>query len=561
MMTMFSHRRFFGLDIGNSAVKIAEISIRGGKVSVERLLKMDLPAMADDLSDQERRDLISSAVRNLCQRNGLLNRQMAGNLSGAFVASRLFALPSLSQEELVVYFQQHAQEYLPARVNLSEVEFDFQVLKEEMREGKEIGQIILAAARKQAVDDHMKLMEGAGVFPGCMDASSMSLINTFSLNPHLIASKLLAIIDVGHLSTKVLVVKDRILSFAIEFPLGGDSVTKALQARYALDSKQAEELKHRLSGIGNKENDEVIAVDQVNIPAQEAVGSYRQELDKMAEEIKKIRQYHGGGKNWQRIILTGGGAKTKGLAEVISAGLAYQAEVVKSLEGVLYDDTISESIPEFSLAIGLALKQVNPLINSINLLPEAQRQRIDHNKTSHDIFSNARIGGILLVGTLSLFLLFGGFFYLFNKFNDKKALKIKTQWQVAKAVRDLNRQIKDYLSAGEKLPGGRNRYSYVMFQMSKMIPQGLWLNSLAIGSRMKAGESDDIEQIPQITVSGNCDAEQPAIEFLKTFEKSPLFSSPELKFMEKGKASGGGPLGSDQLKFEIKAVIKTGGTL
>jgi len=560
-MTIFSHKRFFGLDIGSSAVKIAEISIRGGKVSVERLLKMDLPAIPEDLPDQERRDLISSAVRNLCQRNGLLNCQMAGNLSGAFVASRLFTLPSLSQEELVVYFQQHAQEYLPARVNLSEVEFDFQVLKEEIQDGKEIGQIILAAARKQAVDDHMRLIEGAGVFPGCMDASSMSLINTFSLNPHLIASKLLAIIDLGHLSTKVLVVKDRILSFAIEFPLGGDSITRALQARYSLDGSQAQDLKHRLSGIESQDNQAVITIGQTNISAEEAVGSYRPELDKIVEEIKKIRQYHGGGKNWQRVILTGGGAKTKGLAEVISAGLACQAEVVKSLEGVLYADAIGESIPEFSLAIGLALKQVNPLINSINLLPEAQRQRISYNKTKHEIYSKARVGGVLLAGTLSLFLLFGGFFYLFNKFNDKEALKIKTQWQEAKAVRDLNRQIKDYLSAGEKLPGGRNRYSYVMFQMSKMVPQGLWLNSFTIGSRMKAGESDDIEQIPQITVSGNCDAEQPAIEFLKTFEKSPLFGSPELKFMEKGKASGGGPLGSDQLKFEIKAVIKSGGIL
>ncbi len=561
MMTIFSHKRFFGLDIGSSAVKIAEISIRGGKVSVERLLKMDLPAMPDDLPDQERRDLISTAVRNLCQRNGLLNRQMAGNLSGAFVASRLFTLPSLSQEELVVYFQQHAQEYLPARVNLSEVEFDFQVLKEEMQDGKEIGQIILAAARKQAVDDHMKLMEGAGVFPGCMDASSMSLINTFSLNPHLIASKLLAIIDLGHLSTKVLVVKDRILSFAIEFPLGGDSVTRALQARYSLDGSQAQDLKHRLSGIESQDNQAVITIGQTNISAEEAVGSYRPELDKIVEEIKKIRQYHGGGKNWQRVIMTGGGAKTKVLVEVISAGLACQAEVVKSLEGVLYDDAIGESIPEFSLAIGLALKQVNPLINSINLLPEAQRQRIGQNKTRHDIYSKARVGGILLVGILSLFLLVGGFFYLYNRYNEKEAQKIKTQWQEAKAVRDLNRQIKDYLSAEEKLPGGRHRYSYVMFQVSKMIPQGLWLNSFTIGSRMKAGESDDIVQLPQITVSGNCDAEQPAIEFLKTFEKSPLFGSPELKFMEKGKSSGGGPLGSDQLKFEIKAVIKSGGIL
>lgn len=80
---------------------------------------------------------------------------------------------------------------------------------------------------------------------------------------------------------------------------------------------------------------------------------------------------------------------------------------------------------------------------------------------------------------------------------------------------------------------------------------------------MKAGDDDDdnIEQISQITVSGSCDAEQPAIEFLKTFEKSPLFGSPELKFMEKARSSVGASSGSEQLKFEIKAVIKSGGKL
>ena len=429
-----------------------------------------------------------------------------------------------------------------------------------MQDGKEIGQIILAAARKQAVSDCMGLMEESGLFPGCMDASSMSLINTFSLNPYFITSKLLAIIDVGHASTKVLVVKDRILSFAIEFPLGGEAVTKALQEKYSLDNEQAVILKHRISAISNGESGGVVIdIGDKNISAAEAFEAYQPELNKIIDELSKIRQYQGAGKNWQRIILTGGGAKTKGLSEAISAGLACQTEVVKTLDGILYDEAFGESIPEFSLAIGLALKQVNPLINSINLLPESQRQRVDSNKTKHDIYSGAGNGGLLLAGVLSLFLLFGGSFNLLNKFNAKKAQKIKPQWQEAKAVKDLNREIKDYLAVRSNLPGGSHRYSYVMFQVSKMVPPGLWLNSFNIGSRMKPGEdeSENIVQIPQITVSGSCETEQAAIEFLKAFEKSPLFGSPEFKFMEKAKASSGGSLTNEQLKFEIKAAIKS----
>ena len=558
MIEFMSNKRYLGLDVGSSAIKVAEVAAEGGSVRLKRLLKKELPAMPDDMPEDQREGIILAAIRELCRNEKLFNRSVSCNLSGAFVASRLFTLPTLSQEELSVYFRQHAQEYLPARVNLSEVEFDFQVLREEIHEGKEIGQVILAAARKQAVTEQMSLMEAAGVFPCCFDASSMSLVNTFSLDQAFISSKLMAVVDIGHRYTKVLVIKDRILSFAIEFPVGGESVTKAIQERYQLDPAQAVELKHRLSEIKDQDiGNASITIGDTEIPAVQAMETYRDTLVRIVEELKKIRQYHGAGKNWQRMILTGGAAKTRGLREALASGLSCPVDVPLAVEGVLSQQTLSDSIPEFSLAIGLALKQVNPLINNINLLPEEQRQRIGYNKTRHDIHSLAgKTGAVLAVITAGM-LLMGGLFLFLSKYDIRKIEEIRPQWKEASAVRDLNRAVKDYVSAGEKLPGGGNRYSLVLFQLSKMVPQGLWLNGFGIGSRMKPGEDDNIEQIPQITVSGNCDNEQPAIDFLRAFEKSPLFIGPELKFMEKGKTAAGS--GSETLKFEIKATIKSGG--
>jgi type IV pilus assembly protein PilM len=560
MVDFLTNKRYLGLDIGNSAVKMAEVSVDGGTVRLRKLLKKELPAMPDDIPETERTGIIVSAIRELCREGRFFKRSISCNLSGAFVASRLFTLPTLSQEELSVYFRQHAQDYLPARVNLSEVEFDFQVLREEIHEGKEIGQVILAAARKQAVEEQMKLVEAAGIFPCCLDASSMSLVSTFSLDTAFISSKLMAVVDVGHRYTKVLVIKDRILSFAIEFPIGGEAVTKALQEKFNLDSAEADQLKKSLSRLEG--GDTATRIGDAEIPVARALEAYREVLNRIVEELKKIRQYHGAGKTWQRVILTGGAAKTKGLKEAIASGLSCAVDIPLAIEGVLSEEVLSDLIPEFGLAIGLALKQVNPLINSINLLPEDQRKRIEHHKTKHDISTFTLKTGATLAGIATLLLIVGGIFSILIKLDIRKMRRTRVQYQEAVAIRDLNRAVKDYIVTGEKLPGSRSRYSLIMFQISKMIPQGLWLNGFSIGSRMKPGqEENEIEQIPQISVTGNCDSEQPAINLLRAFEKSPLFSSPELKFMEKGKGQSAGNSGGDDLKFEIKAIIKNGGGL
>ena len=558
MFTAFFPKKYLGLDIGNSAVKIAEVAVFRSKITVTRLIKVQLPPQ----DPEQPRDIAPAvlALQSMVQKHQLRDKQVYSNLSGAYVASRLFTLPAMTHDELLAYIRNHASEYFPASVNINEVEFDFHLLKEEFKEGKESVQLMLAAGRKKAVKSQLEMIEQAGLLPASLDASSLSLLNSFVAHPAMLTGKPLAIIDIGHSLTKVMVVKDQLVNFVTEITLGGDAFTRAIAQKYLLDHKQAKEAKLKLSRLTRIEDEDVIVTGGQQIKAAEAYQTVLPVLQQLAGELQKVRRFLPSDKAWQFLLLTGGASRTYGLKEVLEAELQCPAELQDSISGIGMASPLGQETPEFSLAIGLALKAVRPYVNSINLIPAPEKLRLEDKGISTATRKFAKAAVLVMAGVSALLLLsWQGSNQACLK-TDQKFKTISAEWQKAKQLRDINAELLRGREILNGIPAQRAGLSPALADLSQSAPKNLWLTALDIKGRMQPGQEEvaGISTTVQCRLAGYSIAQEQVLSLVKSLEKSKVFEKPELKYLEKigENATGSLPGTAGNYKFEITVNLK-----
>lgn len=547
-------RKYYGLDIGSSSVKLAEITLAGNRLSLTRLEERALPP--EPLSEPEARQAVSGALRIFCKDQRFCGLRAAANLSGAYVASRRFTLPAMSHPELIAHIREHAADYLPARVNLSEVEFDYQVLREELREGQELVQIILAAGRREAIGGLLETMDKGGMFPACVDASGMSLFNTFALHPLVAGGGLAAIVDIGRRLTNVVVVRDQIITFVTEISAGAGSMAQALSEKYGMEPSQAETLLSKLPKPD--ETVEAVELDGNEYPVSVVLETIGPAVETLAEEIARVQRYLKADKAWQGTILVGGAAGAPGLREAVSKTLGCPVLIPETIEGLAVAPELAAKIPRFSLAAGLALKQVQEGMNSINLMPAEAREEVRDRFITHRINKMAKYAGAAMACAVILLAIAWGGFRLAGNAQKKAWAAIDVEWRNAREVGDVNRKLASGAAAIKALPGEMDA-SRVMTELARVLPQGAWLTSVRAQTKMEAGEGGErIVTGMTVTLKGNAGSEDQVVKLIRALEGSEVFTSPELKTVENPAAKASEPVSPLEggVKFEIQCRFK-----
>lgn len=178
-----------------------------------------------------------------------------------------------------------------------------------------------------------------------------------------------AVIDVGGATTSIAVYEEGDLQYTAVIPMGGVNITNDLAIGLKADPEIADKVKlsHAVA-VGRKEVREVsvthekqtytFPVDDID----EIVGARLEEIfEAVAKELKKAGR---AGKLPSGVVLTGGSANIKGIAEYAKEALGLAARVGKSAGYGGVAENIER--PEFATAVGLML------LDSENYQPAAQ---------------------------------------------------------------------------------------------------------------------------------------------------------------------------------------------
>lgn len=167
-----------------------------------------------------------------------------------------------------------------------------------------------------------------------------------------------AVLDMGATTTGIAIFEEGDLQFTSVVPIGGNNITNDLAIGLKTDPEIAEQVKLVHGSAIHEHGSESVTVKKDNenyefsrTDMDEIISARLEELfEEIGKEFKKAGRF---GKLPGGIVITGGGAKLKNIAEYVKGalGLAARIGTTKGLTGVA--ENINE--PQFSTAIGLML--------------------------------------------------------------------------------------------------------------------------------------------------------------------------------------------------------------
>src|SRR6478735_6336374 len=192
-----------GCDISSSAIKMVEIAEAGRNVyRVERYAIEPLPK--DTVVDGNI-EAAGEAMKRAHKALGSRIKNVALALPSAAVITKKVILPGNQREEdMEVQVQGEANQYIP--FSLDEVNLDFQVLGP-APSGEDEVEVLIAASRKEKIEDRVADAEAAGLKTIVMDVESYASQTAFELicggNSGISESDVTVIVDIGATITRV----------------------------------------------------------------------------------------------------------------------------------------------------------------------------------------------------------------------------------------------------------------------------------------------------------------------------------------------------------------------
>lgn len=159
-----------GIDISSAAVKLVELSKAGGRYRVEGYAVVPLPPDAVVDRAIANVEVVGAAVESAIKQSGTKLKHAAVAVAGSSVITKVIAMPaSLHDDELEQQIQLEADQYIP--YSLEEVSLDFQVLGPSEK-NPQLVDVLLAASRKENVEDRVAAIELAGLKAAIVDVES-----------------------------------------------------------------------------------------------------------------------------------------------------------------------------------------------------------------------------------------------------------------------------------------------------------------------------------------------------------------------------------------------------
>jgi len=238
-----AQRHLVGLDIGSKFIKAVQLTQTAGQY---KITEVGIAEVSPQVS-------VPDTINELFAKKNFKTKRIVSAVSGRFVFVRYISMPVMSDEELVNAAKYELGKYIPVEVD--EVLHDSQKLEElAAQEGQEPEmRVLLVAAKRTFIDEHVGILEGAGLQPAIVDVDSFALGNAYELsgmiNPQAIAAgKLVALVDIGASKTNINIMSDSISYFTREFYKGGDDLTDSISKKLSLEVKDAESLKRSVAG-------------------------------------------------------------------------------------------------------------------------------------------------------------------------------------------------------------------------------------------------------------------------------------------------------------------------
>ncbi len=348
-----------GVDIGSSAIKIVQLKKKNGQAVLETYGELALgPYVGLTIGQavQLPPDKLALALSDLMKEKEVNITTKKCGLSIPFASSlmSIIEMPAVSQKQLITMVPIEARKYIP--VPISEVMLDWSVIPKSEVRIEDLADanpralvpkidVLIVAIHKETIAKYQDIVTQTGLDAGFFEIeifSTMRAVLDETLRP-------VMIMDMGAASTKLYIVERGVIRSSHTINRGSQDITSNISKSLGVTPAEAEVMKRKFGLLGEDKNmTEVISLV----------------LDYIFAEVNTLllafEKKHN--KTVSKVILVGGGAALKGLAESAKSNFKTEVEMATPFNKVsapaFLENILRETGPEFAVAIGLALRKL-----------------------------------------------------------------------------------------------------------------------------------------------------------------------------------------------------------
>jgi type IV pilus assembly protein PilM len=340
-----------GLDISSSSVKLVELGRdSSGQLVLERCAMEPLERGWITDGNIEKFDEVAEAVRRVVKKSGTRTKNVAMALPPSAVITKKIVLPGgLSDQELEVQVESEANQYIP--FSLDEVSLDFCVIGPSATSAGDVD-VLIAASRKDKVQDRQGLAEAAGLKPVILDvesyASRLAASRLIENLPNNGTDAIVALFEVGAFTTSMQVIRNQEVLYDRDQAFGGAQLSQLIVRQYGFSPEEAESKKRN-----------------GDLPDDYSSGVLQPFVESMAQEISRAMQFFFTSTPYNRVdyvMLAGGSSGLAGLTAAVTQQTSFPCSVVDPFSHMEMGSSVRENklrreAPSYLTSCGLAMRR------------------------------------------------------------------------------------------------------------------------------------------------------------------------------------------------------------
>lgn len=359
MVSIFFNKvRPIGLDIGSNSIKLIQLATVGDRIKVAAGEEVYIPRAANSAVSREQ--MIIDAIKQVVSKGHFKGREVVSCLSNEQVQIRNFRIDAGDSKEIENNIFREAE----AKFGLSRDKYDINyMISGNIRIGSELKhEIILFSVARETINQHIDLIEKAGLIPVAIDNVPCALFRCFlrSLRRHEDNEQVSIFVDIGSAFTTLIIAKGNELSFVKQIPIGGDMLNDRVASKLDITSEEAGVMRNRLMGQENNAGLD----DSTRLVIVDAMSSVIEQLTREISLCFKYFTVTFRGNKPEKAYCTGGEAYEMLIMESLNTHLNVEVEQAKPLRGMeistaaLLEDKRA-SYCEWAVPVGLSLKGIN----------------------------------------------------------------------------------------------------------------------------------------------------------------------------------------------------------
>jgi type IV pilus assembly protein PilM len=353
--------RVVGIDIGTSSIKVVELKKEGGRVILDTYGALALGQYMEgghigqvtNLSPE----VLTKALLDVLKETKITSTNIVLGIPSVSCIIFILQLPTeIEEKDMATVVPNESKKFIP--VPLTDVSLDWYVLPRQEDSGNESRvlsetgnaatmSVLVVATLNETLTKYVTVAQGASLPVDALEIEVFSHIRsvlTRELYP-------VMVVDIGASKTKLTIVEHGIVETFRLVNRGSQDMTNAISRSLELSFEQAENLKKEYGLVSPPEYPKL--ADAIKIQLSDIF----QETN--AAILGYEKRYN---KNIGKIIFTGGGAMTHGLLDYAKQSFASELSIadpfVKVEAPVFLAGVLKKTGPEFSIAIGLALRKI-----------------------------------------------------------------------------------------------------------------------------------------------------------------------------------------------------------